>query len=309
MHSLKQSILKVVAYFDVFDYPVSIEEIKFFLDTPFNETEFDFAILQLRNYNVLYRFNNLYSLRNEYALVERRIKGNILAEKKLRQAERISRFLLWFPYIKGIAVSGSLSKHFAYEGSDIDFFIITAANRLWVARMFFLSFFKIAKLVGLGNYFCLNYFIDEDALEIPEQNMYTAIEIATLLPKQGQGIFKEFFAKNEWSCAYLPNYGPPYGLAAEKSGPYVKRLVQWLLDNKAGNWLDGMLMHFFKRRWERMMGKKKFAKNGFLLGSYIAEKHVCKPIPHYFQEKILKRFEQRMQGVNEMCYQEQQLAV
>ena len=189
MQPLKHSILKVIAYFDVFDYPVTVEEIKLYIDTPFAESELCFALQQLQQYNAVYRFNKFYSLRNEYALVERRINGNMLAEKKLKQAARIAKFLMWFPYIKGVAISGSLSKNFAYEGGDIDFFIITAANRLWLARTFFTAFYYLARFAGLKDFFCLNYFIDEHALEIPEKNVYTAIEIATLKPQQGKQVF------------------------------------------------------------------------------------------------------------------------
>jgi hypothetical protein len=309
MEHLKQSILKVIAYFDVFDYPVTVEEIKFFLDRPFTQTELDFTLQNLQGYNLVYRFNKFYSLRNEYALVDRRIKGNLLAEKKLRKAEKIAHFLTRFPYIKGVAISGSLSKNFAYKGSDIDFFIITAVNRLWTARMFFTVFYKMATLAGFKNWFCLNYFIDEAALEIPEKNVYTAVEIATLMPKQGIALFEEFYIKNKWVCSYLPNYTPGHKPAVTKNGPYVKRFIQWLLNGKTGDNLDDALMRFYSRRWEKLMQQKKFAMNGFQLGSYVAGKHVCKPIPHFFQEKILTRFAEKMTALNKMYYPAEQVAV
>jgi predicted nucleotidyltransferase len=53
----------------------------------------------------------------------------MLAVKHIKKAKAVAKFLSWFPYIRGIAISGSLSKNFADENSDLDFFIITAANR------------------------------------------------------------------------------------------------------------------------------------------------------------------------------------
>jgi len=309
MHYLKQSILKVIAYFDVFDYPVNAMELRYFLDMPFTETAFTFALDQLQNCNTIYRFDDLYSLRNEYWLVERRIKGNQLAAKKLKKAASIAKFLVRFPYVKGIAISGSLSKNFAYKGSDYDFFIITTANRLWVARMFLVVFYKMANMVGFGKYFCLNYFVDEAALEIPERNLYTAIEIATLMPKQGRGIFAQFFEANNWVLDFLPNYRPSHGEAAQEQRGLVKTIAEVLLDTKLGTRLDAGLNTFYKSRWEKMMAEKKCAKNGFLFGSYIAGKHMCKPIPYYFQQKILARFEEKMEGVNSLYYSREQVAV
>jgi predicted nucleotidyltransferase len=54
-------------------------------------------------------------------LWERRIKGNRNAEQILNTAYKISRILYQFPYVRGIGISGSLSKNFADKNADIDF--------------------------------------------------------------------------------------------------------------------------------------------------------------------------------------------
>jgi len=83
-----------------------------------------------------------YCLFNNYALAERRKKGNDAAAKLLKKADKAANFIAAFPFVKGVAISGSLSKKFADEDADIDFFIITAANRLWLARTFLHLFLK-----------------------------------------------------------------------------------------------------------------------------------------------------------------------
>lgn len=309
MQALQRSILKVVAYFDLFNYPVTYEEIKYFIDRPFNEAALQSELALLTSNNLLYRVNGFYTLKPGYASAERRVKGNRDAEKRLKLATRLARFLSWFPYIRGVAVSGSLSKNFAYKGSDIDFFIITAPNRLWVARMCFLCFFYMARVVGLKNWFCLNYFIDTNALEIPEKNIYTAIEIATLMPKQGRYVFEDFSRRNKWAYNYLPNYTPAHTGAEEHKSVWFKRTVEWVLDSIAGDRLNTFLHRFYQKRWQKMLQQKRFAKNGFQFGSYIAGEHVCKPIPHYFQAKILNRLEEKMRDIDEQLITPQQVAV
>lgn len=309
MQPLKLSVLKVLAYFDVFDYPVTASEIKLYLDRPYTNEGIECVLHQLQEYNIIFKYNNFYSIRNDYALMERRTEGNRLAVDALKQANKIARFIMWFPFIKGVAVSGSLSKNFAYQGSDMDFFIITAANRLWLARVFFNCFFLLAKIVGVKDYFCLNYFIDETALEIPEKNIYTAIEIATLMPQQGGDVFAKFFEQNKWVKDYLPNGMPVARPVAESKGSYIKSIVQMLLNNALGNMIDTAIMHFYKRRWTKMMAQKKYTKSGFLLGSYIAEKHVCKHIPHFFQGKIISRFEERMNTLQSKYHPAEMVAV
>jgi len=307
MQSLKRSILKVVAYFDLFNYPVKLDEIRSFLDRPFAERDLLFALQELQNDNVIFKLNNFYSLRYDFSLIERRIKGNGLAEKMIKKAKKIAHFLSWFPYIKGIAVSGSLSKNFAYEGCDIDFFIITSANRLWIARTFFIIFYQVAKLAGIKNWFCLNYFIDETAAEIPEKNIYTAIEIVTLMPLYGKNVFKDFQEKNSWVENYLPNYFTDHEHVIEKKPGIPKRITEMLFNNNAGEAVDNYIWHFYRRRWKKMLEKKEFAKNGFQFGSYIAVKHACKPIPHYFQGKLLMRYEEKMQSLDDVYYKNEKL--
>jgi len=309
MQLLKKDILKVIAYFDLFNYPVTYEEIKSFLGQPSRETELLTELQALIANNFIYRINGFYALKPDYNFVERRIEGNRQAEKKLRLAARIARFLSWFPYIRGVAVSGSLSKNFAYKGCDIDFFIITAPGRLWIGRIFFICFFYIARFVGLKNWFCLNYFIDTDALEIPEKNIYTAIEIATLMPRQGQEVFSDFYKKNNWVHNYLPNYLPADGDAKIHKPAATKKVVEWLLNNSTGDKLESFLCRFYRERWRKMMDKKAFAKNGFQFGSYIAGNHVCKPIPHYFQGKLLTRLEEKLKELDARIDVPQQIAV
>lgn len=309
MQALQKSILKVVAYFNLFNYPVTYGEIKNFIDRPVSDASLTDALHALIANSILYKKNGFYALTPHYTQVERRVAGNAAAATRLKLANKLARFLSWFPFIRGVAVSGSLSKNFAYKGSDIDFFIITAPNRLWVARMFFLSFFYVARLFGIKNWFCLNYFIDTNALEIPEKNIYTAIEIATLMPKQGKELFADFYESNAWVYNYLPNYTPALHSAANDKSIWLKTMIEWMLNKTVGDKLNSLLHRFYKKRWGKMLAKKKFAKNGFQFGSYIAGEHVCKPIPHYFQAKILGRLEDKMKEIDALLTIPQQVAV
>ena len=122
---------------------------------------------------------------------------------------KVSRKIAKFPYVKGVCLSGALSKGFYDDDGDFDFFIITKPNRLWIARTILVLYKKIF-LLNSKKYFCVNYFISTDKLEISEQNLFTATEIATLIPLYGTDTFKEFLeAKNPWAAPYFPNKPSP----------------------------------------------------------------------------------------------------
>ena len=93
-----------------------------------------------------------------------------------------------------MGISGSLSKGYYDDDGDIDFFIITSPKRLWIARTFLILYKKIF-LLNSRKYFCVNYFISSNALEIEEKNIFTATELTTLLPMFGNGSFHKFYEK------------------------------------------------------------------------------------------------------------------
>ena len=293
MYPLEISILKAVTYFDVFTYPLTADEIIFFLDRQTTEKEMADALNNLIQTQQLWQFDNFYSLRNEPGIAFRRIEGNELAESHIKKAMSVARFLSWMPYIRGIAISGSLSKNFADKNSDLDFFIITKANRLWIVRILYSVLYKIACILRIKEWFCLNYFIDELDLTIKEQNIFTAVEISTLMPLKGGNVFSNFFKANDWVFDYQPNYAPNYANMKDKAPVIPKRIVEWMMNAELGNKLDNKLLSFFKKRFDKILAENKLSDKGLIIGAFEVTKHACKPLPQYFQPKILSRFQER----------------
>lgn len=289
-----ESVLKVVAYFDLFNYPITREEIRLFLDQPADDVTLGPVIQSLVEKNMLWQLGQYYSLRNDQLLAERRLNGNRLAVKRIRLARRVAGVIACFPFVKGVAISGSLSKNFAYKGSDLDFFIITAGNRLWIAKLILQVAVRICIAIGLQKWCCLNYYIDEEALEIEERNTFTAVEVLTLLPARGRAAFQRFFAANQWAHKYLPNGVHREVPAREIRSWPLKWLVEWLLNGKLGDRFDKRLMEYHCRRWEQQLSMNKMMPNGVPLGSVNANRHICKPDVRFFQTQVLTKFQAKL---------------
>ncbi len=195
--------------------------------------------------------------------------------------------------MKGVAVSGSLSKNFADEDSDIDFFLITEKNRLWTARTLLHLLKKFSFLFRREDWFCMNYFVDEEALEIREKNVYTAVEVATLLPLRGVEAFAAFFAANRWSREFLPNHGLRVSYVRETPRPWLKSACEWLLRNPAGDGLDRLLMRLSLGRWAAKTSRGQRNKKGLVMGMD-GGRHYAKPNPAAFQEKLVGLYEKKM---------------
>ncbi|MGN6165697.1 MAG: nucleotidyltransferase domain-containing protein [Flavisolibacter sp.] len=290
---VKRDILAALAYFDLFDYPLTQSEIFVFLRNPCTHEEFISSLQQLTSENHVIRFDEFYTLQENYTLVTRRNDGNLRARKMLETAQKIASLLSAFPFVRGVAVSGSLSKNFADENSDIDFFIITAKNRLWLARTFMHCFKKITFLFKKQDWFCMNYYVDEEMLQIKEKNIYTAIEVATLLPLRGIKAFKSFYADNEWCKEFLPNHGMKISYLQEGRQPIFKKIVELFFNNKPGELLDSMLMKITAHRWAIKTERMQLNSRGCILGMD-TNKHYAKNRPENFQNKLIANYETKL---------------
>ena len=310
---MRPSILKVLAYFDLFNYPVTIDEILFFLDKEVPLIDLEAELKTLTNEGLVFPSEPsipfgpstlsgqpqgsaplFYSLQNNPELTVRRLRGNRHADDLLKIAARISRQLYRFPYVRGVGISGSLSKHFADEQADIDYFIITRRNRLWIARTLMHLFKKLNYLRNRENWYCMNYYVDEEALEIKEKNIFTATEMITLLPASGNGGLVKFFDANNWTSNYFPHYKNRTKTA---EGPvpssFIKKTVEKLLDNPLGDRLDDFLQRWTSRRWQKKEQRGDRNKKGNRM-SLQNEKHFSRPNPENFQQHVLDRYASRI---------------
>jgi hypothetical protein len=199
----EKHILRALIYFDIFNYPLTAKEVAEFSPVIINFSPNQF-LEGLVERKILFRFQDYYSLHNEPQLVARRIKGNELAARKMKTARRFSRLLSMFPFVRGVLLSGSISKGYMDKKSDIDYFIITEANRLWIVRTS-LALFRRIFLFNSHKNLCTNYFIDTDNLEIKDKNIFTAIELQTTKAMFGRSIIEKFYKTNTWTFSFLPN--------------------------------------------------------------------------------------------------------
>ena len=289
----EQSVIKVLAYFDIFNYPLTKEEIYFFLGQKSHPDDVDPVLNRLAGSKRIFKLGNFYSLQNDMALRERRTAGNNKAAALIETAYKVGSFLYQFPYVRGIGISGSLSKNFADHNTDIDFFIITRSNRLWIARTFMHLFKKFTFITGHQHWYCMNYYIDEEALRIDEQNIFTATELITLLPVCGNGTMDKFFEQNNWTTIYFPNQPATRHSVYASRSSWFKKATEFVLNNRLGNALDNYLMRITSKRWLLKEEQQRLNASGIRMGLH-NDKHYSKPNPVYFQKKVLDAFEKKV---------------
>lgn len=290
-------VLSSLFYFDIFSYPLTAQEILQFsnlsANTKLSAQELEPILDYLLDKKYLYQIENFYLLSNNPDWVLQRKENNKRAELFLAKAQKMTRLIRCFPYIRAVFISGSLSKNVMPEDGDIDYFIVTSPNRLWVTRSFLILFKKFF-LFNSHKYFCVNYFVDENCLEIEEKNRFTATEVATLLPLYGAEIYEEFWQKNRW----IESHYPIVQQRCIKHLPTTKRtlpqrLLEPILNLKLGDWLDSFFMKKTIQYWNKKF--KNLHPEDFNI-ALKSRRNVSKHHPQLFQQRVIKAFEERIQN-------------
>ena len=291
---LSKSILKTLLYFDVFQYPLTASEIFSLLPTNHVTPEHvALELVKLSESSVVYRVANFYSVQDNHSLASRRIRGNDMALKSLLIAKKQARLISRFPFVRAVMASGSLSKNYMDESSDLDFFVIAKSNRVWLTR-FMLRMYQFLFLSNSRKYFCLNYFIDDNHLEIQEKNLFTATELATALPLYGKEYYQELLAANTWTKKILPNHTPRSieNVPDSKIGT-VKGILEFVINSIGGRLFDHLAMKLISSHWKRSY-QNKLSKEDYDV-AFKAKENVSKAHPKNYQKKVLDRHQQKME--------------
>lgn len=212
--TLKDRVLATLAYSDIFDYPLTFDEI--FQNLIFKKTSkasLERILDQLLKKRKILKFGQFYQLKRPLNLAKKRNLYAKFAAKKLKRAKSAAKILSFIPTVKLIGVSGAVAVENTSANDDIDFFVITSKNLLWTTRFFcnlFLDIFGLRRRPGdkkITDKICLNMFVAEDALKLSPTDIYLAHEILQMKPVFVRGnTYQKFIQNNDWVFKFLPNW-------------------------------------------------------------------------------------------------------
>ncbi len=251
----KNLAFETLAFFDAEDLALTRAELENYLvHNPLNppylkgEENAGFPTLNLRGGE-----GELFFLAGRDELISQKKSKYRISLERFRKAKKYLRVLQYFPYLRAVALSGSQALLNATPESDIDLFIITKKNRIWLTRALVSAYFQIlgARRHGdkIAGRFCLNHYIEEGQEISEDRNLYTAVEYASLLPVLGAENLENFWEKNTWIKEYLPN------ASFEARQPFfdlrfgfARRILELVLDYSIGPALNYILGVYQKHR-------------------------------------------------------------
>ncbi|MFH0779708.1 MAG: hypothetical protein V1928_02505 [Parcubacteria group bacterium] len=215
-NALEQSILKTVAYFDLFNFPLTSWEIKKYLYSPDQAADFiqiNQALSGLKN-KFLESQEGFYFLKGRSNIVGMRKRRYLIADRKLRRARPYVYLIGKLPFVKAVFICNNLAYRNAPGESDIDLAIITANGSAWSARFFAAALMKLLcrrpTERTTRDRICLSFFVDEDSLELKRlsypDDIHFAYWVGQFMPVfDPENYAERFFKANEWIKKFLPN--------------------------------------------------------------------------------------------------------
>lgn len=241
------AILKTLAYFDVFDYPLTAVEVhKFLWGQTSTLSEVVQALEQMENAGQIGRRFGYYCLPGREVLVETRWQRYLLAESKFSKALRVARLLRLVPNVRLMAVCNNLAFSNARKESDIDLLIVTSPGRIWISRLLVTV---LVQLLGLRRHgkkiadrCCLSFYVTADAadvkpLALAPEDPYLCYWLAMLaIVYVRPGAADAFWQANAWVRDVMPNFRP----RVMNQRRTVRSLSRAMWSWRAGEWLNGV---------------------------------------------------------------------
>lgn len=245
---LEKTILWTLLYADVFDFPMTAEEIQHYLI----EMEVDSTTIKHVLQSSSPKLTPLIASKHingqvYYAIQERaehvfaqRAQRESFSEKLWSQAESYGRLLSKLPFVRMVCLTGALAvRNPGSLQDDLDYFLVVQSGRVWTARFFAVILVRLAKLWGVV--LCPNYVLAEDRLVQSRQDSFVAHEITQMHPIYGLQLYETIRTENDWTARFLPNAKQPFFAVHtyhDGLGHILKKIGEFLLRGWFGSQLE-----------------------------------------------------------------------
>ncbi len=259
---LANSIIATLKFYDLFQFPLTLNEIK---DNLYGYNHKSIHVKEIEGtLNILAENGHVAELKGYYVLsgsernIETRKTRKFIAEKFWNRTKLYGQYMRMIPFVKMVAVCNNLAYDNPSELSDIDLFIVIKNGRMWTSRLLLtlvLHFFGVRRHGNkVAGRFCLSFFVTEKAMDLEKislqpEDPYLAYWLKNLKPIFGEETFIKFTEKNKW----LHNYELQFNqealkhLYVDEKSP-LKNISEFVLKGWFGNLIESLLKRTLKKK-------------------------------------------------------------
>ncbi|GAB5492026.1 MAG: hypothetical protein Phog2KO_22410 [Phototrophicaceae bacterium] len=252
------AILRTILYADVFSFPLTLDDLHRYLihDIPLSKNKIDETLqksTQLKQY--LHKQDDYICLKTRQAIIDIRKEREKISQELWASANKYGIWLSHIPFVRMVALTGALAvRNPSGIDDDFDYLLVTSSGRVWLARAFAVLVVRIVQL--FGRELCPNYVLADNQLVQSRQDLYTAHEVAQMIPIYGHETYHAIIEQNPWVQEYLPNVNT-YTIQENQSYK-LRKIAEWML----GGWLGDKIEAWeYKRKLSKFSPKIKQAQS------------------------------------------------
>jgi hypothetical protein len=257
--TLGDAVIRTLAYSAVFDFALTRGELhRYLIGAAATPGELDRLVDgDPRVLQDVVAKGDLVTLRGRERLFATRLERDDATRRTWPAARRYARAVGSLPFVRLVAVTGGVAAGNAVEGGDIDLLVVTRAGRLWLSRASTIAIVRYAARRGWD--VCPNYFLTQRAVELTDQDLYTASELVRMVPISGRRMYARMRARNAWTTRYFPNAGgrPADAVDATPVMPRLRAAAEWILGQPPVDLVEG---------WERRRKVARFRAQALAAG-------------------------------------------
>lgn len=268
---VNQSVIQTLAYFDIFDHPLTKEELHRALWKG-GRVHFNSFIEELNECiekGVVGQTWGYYFLPEREEIVETRRRRILIVERKMKIAKRAIQKMRWIPFIRAVFVCNTLGVQIAREESDVDIFVVAEKGRIWFVRFYALVLFALLGMrAGRGHTqdkICLSFFatrdaLDMSALQLGEPDIYLVYWLSSLVPVYDPYHFYDEIQKaNQWARNYVAHEASYELLRRWRVddavfSKFIRRLFELIFDSSFGDAFQKILKRIQMKRIDKNFG-------------------------------------------------------
>jgi hypothetical protein len=288
-HELCAAVRRTLAYADLFDYPLTAQELQRYLHG-MSATREELHALLAEGISGVEASAGYYALAGRLSTVAERRRRAAISAPLIGRLRLYTTVLKYLPFVRMVALTGSLSMQNVDHRVDMDVMVVTAPGRVWLGRAAVILLVHLARRAG--DTICPNYVVAANALELGDLSIYGAHEVAQMVPLYGRDVYYQVWASNPQITHHLPN-ARAWPMPHDHMQPVAqtcKRGVERLLGGAIGDGLE---------RWECRRKIDRLSKRQAIpMAEIVLTAQQCKGHFDQHRTRVLAAYQERLMHID-----------
>ncbi|MFH1749597.1 MAG: hypothetical protein ABH837_01740 [bacterium] len=274
MNKIQKSVLSTLVFFDIFDRPLTFEELHLYLyKAKASEEILQKELRELISKGKVGKLGDWYFLPGRLKFLQEYPARLQLTKKLINKVQKKLWYLKNVPFIKMIAIVNSVAFSTVQKDSDIDIFVITSKNRIYTVRFFLIRYLKLLGVYpktetkqDLAGKVCASYYVDSTHISLNDirlkniDDVYLDYWLISLNPFYGQNYYQELIKSNQDIVKKFPNFNyklkykiSGWNYSDNESKSLFTELIEWFFCGLIGHLIENRIFRYYTQQLQKLL--------------------------------------------------------